>query len=62
MKTTQFLLNYLRETAMVTICNTHGSIIYEGQLGEMPISLVRGSIVNRIDGLGSLNDIIIEIV
>ena len=61
MKTIKFLLDYLRETANITICNTHGSILYEGQLGEMPISVVRGTIVNRIEGLGGLNDIIIEV-
>lgn len=61
MKTTKFLLNFLRETAMVTICNVHGSILYTGQLGEMPIALVRGTLVNKIEGIGSVNDIIIEI-
>jgi hypothetical protein len=61
MKTTKFLLDYLRETAQVTINNTRGEILYEGQLGEMPIALVRGTIVNRIDGLGTMGDILIEI-
>ena len=61
MKTTKFLLNYLRETATVTISNTRGSILYNGQLGEMPLSVIRGTIVNRIEGLGSENDIIIEV-
>ena len=61
MKTSNFLLNYLRETAKITICNTHGSILYEGELGEMPMSVVRGTIVSRIEGLGSLNDLIVEV-
>ena len=61
MKTTTFLLKYLADTAIVTICNAQGSIIYEGQLGEMPIRVVRGTTVTRIEGLGSLNDICIEI-
>lgn len=61
MKTSKFLLDYLRETAKITICNTRGSILYEGQLGEMPISVVRGTIVSRIEGIGSQNDIIIEV-
>ena len=61
MKTSKFLLDYLRETAQITICNTCGSILYEGQLGEMPISVVRGTKVVLVEGLGSLNDIIITI-
>jgi hypothetical protein len=61
MKTTTFLLKYLTDTAQITICNTHGSILYEGQLGEMPILIVRGTVVSRIEGLGSSNDIIIEV-
>lgn len=61
MKTTKFVLDYLSENAIVTICNTRGSILYEGGLGEMAMSVVRGTIVSRIDGLGSQNDIIIEV-
>ena len=61
MKTSQFLLKYFSDTAVVTICNTNGSILYEGQLGEMPIMTVRGTIVNRVYGLGSSNDIIIQV-
>lgn len=61
MKTTTFLLNYLDNNAIVTINNTQGSILYEGLLGDLPISIVRETTVNRIEGLGSNNDIIIEI-
>ena len=61
MKTTTFLLNYLDNNAIVTINNTHGDILYEGLLGELPISIVRDTTVNRIEGLGSNNDIIIEV-
>lgn len=61
MKTIKFLLYYLQNSANITICNTHGSILYEGQLGEMPLSIVRGTIVSRIEGIGSKNDIIIEV-
>ena len=61
MKTTHFLLNYLTDTAMVTICDNHGSILYEGQLGEMPIVTVRGTILVGVHGLGSSKDIIVEV-
>lgn len=61
MKTTRFLLDYLTDTALVTICDNHGSILYEGQLGEMPIVTVRGTILVGVHGLGSSNDIVVEV-
>ncbi len=62
MKTIRFLMDYLRDTAQVTICSSKdGAIMYEGELGEMPVSPFRGTVISRIEGLGSNDDIIIEV-
>ena len=61
MKTLKFLAKYLADEAMVTIADTKGSILYEGVLGDMPVRVVRNTTLSKIDGLGSLNDIIIEV-
>jgi hypothetical protein len=62
MKTSKFLLDYLSEKAIITIANDKGDILYEGYLGEMPIKLVRNTAVSSVEGLGSLNDIIITVI
>ena len=61
MKTTQFTLKYLTAEAVVTICNTKGSILYSGELGQLMVRLIRGTRVVSVEGLGSENDLIITV-
>jgi hypothetical protein len=61
MRTTSFLLDYLDAKALVTIANDKGSILYQGYLGDMPVLTVRNTKLQSIEGLGSLNDIIITV-
>lgn len=61
METMKFTFNYLNDDAIVTFCNTAGSIIYTGRLGDMMVRLIRDTKVVNIEGLGNENDLIITI-
>ena len=61
MKTTEFFYKYLNDNAIVSICNTKGSIFYNGELGEVPFSLVAKTRLISIDGLGENGEIFITI-
>jgi hypothetical protein len=56
-----FLANYISDNAIVTIVNNKGSIRYTGELGSMPYSVVKGMEFEKIDGLGSENDLFITV-
>lgn len=61
MNTNKFLRGYLAMEARVTICNDRGSILYEGELGEMPAITTRHTKVKSVEGLGSQDDLIITV-
>lgn len=61
MNTNKFLRKYLTMEARVTICNDRGSILYEGELGELRVALTRHTRIKSIEGLGSQDDIIITV-
>ena len=61
MKTNRFLLNYLNGEAIVTICNDRGSILFEGKVCDMRLDMTRPTTIEKIEGLGSHNDIIITV-
>ena len=61
MKTMQFIKDYLKEEAKITISNDKGSILYEGDVMSLCRSIVKGTKISKIEGLGCNNDIIIEV-
>lgn len=61
MKTMQFIKDYLKDFARITIVGTNGDIWYEGDAISLRRSIVNDTIISKIDGLGSENDIIIEV-
>ena len=63
MKTMQFIQDYLKPEAIITISNNEGSILFEGEAKNAVFvrSVLDYSIVSKIEGLGSLNDICIEV-
>ena len=60
MKLGQFLSDYLKDFARITI-EERGSIIYLGDVISLPRELKRGMKVVKIEGLGSENDLIITV-
>lgn len=63
MKTMQFIQDYLKPEAIITISNDEGSILFEGEAKNAIFvrSVLNCSIISKIEGLGSLNDILIEV-
>ena len=61
MKTMQFIKDYLKDFARITIVGTNGDILYEGDAISLRKSIVNSTIISKIEGLGSENDIIIEV-
>lgn len=61
MNTINFLLDYLSLNAPITITNTKGEIMYTGNVENVPLYVVKGTVIESIDGLGTLNDIFISI-
>jgi len=53
-----FIDNYLKRTARITLANTMGDILYHGLVKNLPEHLMEGT-VERIEGLGNEDDIII---
>ena len=60
MKLGQFLTDYLKDFARITV-EEGGSIFYFGDVISMPRELRRGYKVVRVEGLGSENDLIITV-
>lgn len=56
-----FLNKYISDKAIVTIVNNKGSIRYTGELSKMPYIVIKGMEFEKIEGLGSENDLIITI-
>ena len=61
MKTMQFIKDYLKDGARITIA-VGSNIVYEGDVRSIPRGIAYGTKVLRISGLGVNNDIIIEAV
>lgn len=61
MKVGQFLTDYLKDFARVTLADERGDIFYEGDVISIPREILRGLELNKIEGLGTQNDIIIEV-
>lgn len=61
MTTFKFTSKYISDEAIVTIVNTHGSIKYTGKLADMPYSAISGTTFEKIEGLGTENDLIITV-
>lgn len=61
MKAGQFLHDYLKDFARVTLADERGDIFYEGDVISIPIELLRGLELEKIEGLGSQNDIIVTV-
>lgn len=55
-----FLVNVIRPDALVTIHDALGNIFYEGKAEKVPSRYEKCEIV-YIEGLGSRNDLLIEI-
>lgn len=62
MKTMQFFKDFLKDEARITIADTKGNIFYTGDLGSLPVKIVRGTQVAAVEGLGSENDLIITVI
>lgn len=60
MKTLQFLHDYLKDEARITI-EQNGEIQYEGDVISLPREIVKGTKIVNICGIGSEHDIIITV-
>ena len=60
MKLGQFLNDYLKDFARITL-EERGGIFYIGDVISLPRELKRGYKVVRVEGLGSDNDLIITV-
>ena len=60
MKLGQFLTDYLKDFARITI-EERGGIFYVGDVISFPRQMLRGLNVVKIEGLGSENDLIITV-
>lgn len=54
-----FMDKYLKEDAMITLEDEAGNIMYEGIAGKAPFCIWRKRTVLHVEGLGSLDDLII---
>ena len=57
----QFLKEYLKDHARITLVEERGDIFYEGDVISLPTVLTRNLSVTDISGLGSQDDIIITV-
>lgn len=57
----QFLVEYLKAHARITLVDEQDDIFYEGDVISLPRTLVRNLYVTDIRGLGSQDDIIITV-
>lgn len=56
----EFLTKYLKSSAIITLSNTHGSIMYEGKVKDLPAQTLNvGYNIVSLEGVGSQKDIII---
>lgn len=61
MKTVQFVNGYLKGNARVTIAETNGDIIYNGEVKSLNPTLIKKTNIESISGIGSDSDIIINV-
>ena len=62
MKTRQFITDYLKDFARITIVNEYKEILYIGDVISLPRGLFNKTKISSVEGLGTENDLIIEIV
>ena len=61
MSTLQFLNNYLKCKANISIHDNNGIVLYNGTVADLPRSIVDNSVITGIKGLGNMHEIIIGI-
>ena len=61
MITQQFMQDFLKVKARITIVNELDEILYEGIVKNIPMEIINDTEIYYIDGLGLNNDIIIAI-
>ena len=61
MTTQQFMQDFLKVKARITIVNELDEILYEGIVKNIPMEIINDTEIYYIDGLGLNNDIIIAI-
>lgn len=54
-----FVEVYLKSSAIITLALENGDIIFEGKVEELDSKLLKDFYIKDVDGLGSLDDIII---
>lgn len=61
MTVTEFLTKYLQTDAIITLVDEKGNVLHEGTCGDAPFYAWNNRELISVEGLGSLNDLIITV-